>query len=305
MTILKELLSLNEMAKRSTADVFLAAAKSILGAEKLKSVKWPDIARVAKEADILIPPAVRAMKSGRGTWDLSGGSKEEPKKSDPPKKEEPKAEPKKDEPKAEKTYTQPSYAFTMYHDWPEFRSELKKQFGDVETKRVPHGPQRSGRHGVKLGIDLIVDKKTDKVLGYWETTRADMVPGRGFVSYGSGQLAKAQQDAPKKEEPKKVARSGGKATDEELKAALQDARSSFRSHQMDPIEKNGKSFMFGTRDWGRWEGDDGSGDYDHQNLTRESSKKARDILDDLEKRHKNVKLSFDTGEKNWLYVYAE
>ena len=66
-----------------------------------------------------------------------------------------------------------------------------------------------------------------------------------------------------------------------------------------------EGFELEVRDWGQWEGDDGSGDYDHQTLTSKSSKMLRDIIAGVEKRYGNVKLSSQTGEKNWIYVSAQ
>lgn len=293
---IQELLNLSEMAKRSTPDAFYALAKKKYGAEKVKSLKWPEVVAVAKEADVLIPPYLRDQKVGRGLFNLVP-----PEHEDGKAKAEPKAEPKA------KSYARPQVTNTYYGEWSEFYAAMKKEFVAFELGRVPFGPQVHGRFGIQHGEKLMVDLKTDKVMGIWTVTGGDKIPGRGIVAYGRGALAKADQSVPvKKAEERRMSNTGG-GTEAEMKAALDDVKDEIydRHANFDPIEKQGKGYELGVRYWGDWEGDDGSGDYDHQELSRSSSKEMTDVLRKVEKKHKSVKLSFQTGEKNWLYIRAE
>lgn len=74
---------ITEMAKRTTADAFIKAAKDMFGVEKLQNMKWSDIDQVAKKSELQIPPSIRAMKSGRGTWNLSGVTVKDAPKTEP------------------------------------------------------------------------------------------------------------------------------------------------------------------------------------------------------------------------------
>jgi hypothetical protein len=190
-------LLLTEMAKRSSADAFIKAAKDLLGAEKLKSVKWADIDKVAKTADILIPPAIRAMKSGRGTWDLSRHTAPETKKEEPkPSADAVKAtasrmaaDAAKDSKPKERDASRVNH-YTSYTEWPEFVRALKKEHGDdIDIEREAFGKHTTGRHGFAMGKFHVIDKKTDEVIGQWEAQGGAMVPGRGAVGYGVGNVA--------------------------------------------------------------------------------------------------------------------
>lgn len=300
------LTQLAEMAKRSKPDDFYAMAKKKYGADKVKSLKWPEIVAVAKENDVLIPPYLRSQKVGRGSFNLVPPEHADTK----PAKEEPKAETPKVEPKKEE-YKMPQLESASYTEWSEFYRELKKRFGDFELERVPHGEQRRDRRGTQLGDKLLIDKKTGVVMGVWEVTGSDMIPGRGNVAYGRGTMAREKQEVPKVA-PKPERRTGGNASDDELKTALLDVAAEMKHHKDNKgadwrttPEKEGKRYGIEVRYWGHWEGDDGSGDFDYQELSSRSSKEIASILRDAEARHKNVKLSYESGEKNWLYIYAE
>lgn len=323
---MKALQSLLEMAKRSTPHGFYELAKKKYGTEKVKALKWPEIAAVAKENDVLIPPYLRTQKVGRGLFnvvpqdhdDAKPAPKEEPKKpsadavkatvarlaGDAMKGSKPKEE-------APKEYKLPQLEHTSYHDWSEFYGLMKKRFGEFELERVEHGRQTRDRFGTMLGMKLMVNKKNGQVMGVWDVTGSDKVPGRGFVAYGSGTLAKEKQEPPKEATKPREERKGGEATEQQMRDALDAVKNAMRNADRSQgqtwrgIEKDGKGFMFDVRDWGHWEGDDGSGDYDFQNLTKKSSKMMNDIITDVEKRYKNVKLDWQTGEKNWIYVSAK
>lgn len=316
---MKTLQTLLEMAKRSTPTQFYELAKKKYGAEKVKALKWPEIAAISKEHEVLIPPYLRSQKVGRGLFNLVPPDHPDAK---PAPKEEPK-KPSTDAVKATaarmasdamkdskpKEYKLPQLENTSYHDWSEFYRLMKKRFGDFELERVEYGRQTRDRFGTMIGMKLMVNKKTDQVMGIWEVTGSDKIPGRGFTAYGIGTLAKEKQEPPKEAPKPREERKGGEATEQQLRDALQAVRDAMRNvdrrADYEQIQKDGRGFEFQVRYWGEWEGDDGSGDYDFQSLTRKSSKMLNDIITDVEKRYKTVKLDWQTGEKNWIYVSAK
>jgi hypothetical protein len=79
-------------------------------------------------------------------------------------------------------------------------------------------------------------------------------------------------------------------------------------HDIDKAEyKNGKA-MAALRYWGKWETPsdaEDDEDYDWQNLSSESSKKLKDYIETFNNRHPEVTITFNTGEKNWIYVYVK
>jgi hypothetical protein len=296
------------MATRTTPEKFYELGKKKFGAEKVKTLKWSEIAALSKEADVQIPVYMRdpRQKVGRGTFSLVPPDHTDSKAE--PKKEEPKAEPKVEAPKE---YKYPQLENASYSEWSEFYREMKKRFGEFDLKRVEHGQQRRDRFGTMLGPKLMVDTKTGKVMGVWEVTGSDKVPGRGFVAYGYGQIAKTKQEEPKAPPKPAERRKGGQASPDELKAAMLDAAAEMRHHKL----SKGADWRFPTPDkksaeaevryWGRWEGDDGSGDYDFQELSSTSAKEIASILNQVEKRHPKVAMSYSTGEKNWIYIRAQ
>jgi hypothetical protein len=127
--------------------------------------------------------------------------------------------------------------------------------------------------------------------------------------YGAEKVKALKWSEVKAVEP---ARKGGSASDDEMKTALLDVAAEMWDHKgargaygRGAPEKDGKGFEISVRDWGTWEGDGGSGDYDFQELSKESSKEIAKILQQVEKRHPTVALTFQTGEKNWLYLHAK
>lgn len=213
-----------EMAKRSSPHGFYELAKKKYGAEKVKGLKWPEIAAVAKENDVLIPPYLRTQKVGRGLFNLVPGDHADAKA--PEKKEEPK----------------------------------------------------------KPAPDAV------------KATAARMA-------------GDAMKDAKPKEAPKKDA-----VDEAELKTALRELQGLMRDQQkldrgttwrMD-YQKNGKALTGEVRDWGHWEGDDGSGDYDWQEMTSDTRELLKRLCAKVESWHKGrVKVSYSGGEKNWIELFAE
>lgn len=104
-------------------------------------------------------------------------------------------------------------------------------------------------------------------------------------------------------------------TDKELHDALHELRSLMQQHtKLDqmaswrerPEQRRNGEWVLEVRDWGHWEGDDGSGDYDWQELTSESKQLLRGLCTKVEGWHKGrVKVTFSPGEKNWIELFAK
>lgn len=122
-----------EMAKRSTADQFYALAKKKYGADKVKSLKWPEIVALAKEADVLIPPYLRTQKVGRGLFNLVPPEHADTKE---PAKDEKKAEPQKAEPPKSKGKSLETVADIVFRT---FRSASQARHVTQFNKPEPQG----------------------------------------------------------------------------------------------------------------------------------------------------------------------
>jgi hypothetical protein len=214
---------ITEMAKRTSPAEFYKLAVAKHGIKNAGHMSWAMIKGVADEADILIPAYIRDNKIGRGVWDAKPkdmkaaahepviAAKEEPKAAP---KAEPKVEPKKDEPKEPKgapvpekkpyhekhDFPEAEFAWTTTYSEPrELYAAIKQHHGveHSDTERVQVGKSSTGRHGVVLAAYYILKKGTQDVLGRWTVTGGDKIPGRGFVSYGEGNIAlskKAQKN---------------------------------------------------------------------------------------------------------------
>ena len=162
--------------------------------------------------------------------------------------------------------------------------------------------------------------------------------GRGRVNLVPDDHADAK--APTKEEPKGMSKAAkaadteqsdrehiaarqkkeaAAAADKDFEAALREVKSAMRSgaagySTWEGPEKREQrwagnvthTWEMAVRDWGRWEGDDGSGDYDFQRLSKKSSDEMRKIIDAANKTwgKKGIDIDWQTGEKNWIYVSA-
>ena len=64
--------------------------------------------------------------------------------------------------------------------------------------------------------------------------------------------------------------------------------------------------MIDVRHWGTWEGDDGSGDYDWQKLSRPDAELLMRLEDQVNKMYKGkAEVSANTEEKNWIVIRAK
>lgn len=206
---------------------------------------------------------------------------------------------------------EPRFTGPTYDKYSDLTKAISTLHGATDLERVPVGPRHS-RLGFMLGNNHLVDKSTGKVVGYWETTNADMIPGRGAVVTGHGQVA--ANDEPKKAaEPAAKSLPTGPATDEECKAALNELRLQMEPHggrwaEWRPVEATqGGGYQFEVRDWGEWQNPvdaEDEEDYDWQELTDHSSKLLRSIIAKVRSAYPNVNLQELGSEKNWLVFSA-
>lgn len=88
---MKLIQTLLEMAKRASPDGFYKLGKEMYGAEKVKSLSWPEVKAIADKHDVLIPAYLRSQKVGRGRFNIvpaDHADAKEPVKSTPLKKVE-------------------------------------------------------------------------------------------------------------------------------------------------------------------------------------------------------------------------
>lgn len=90
-----------------------------------------------------------------------------------------------------------------------------------------------------------------------------------------------------------------------LHPALEDLyRTMSRTREGNQTDFRNYDGSLDTRYFGDWEGDDGSGDYDHQTLTDKTGKFVDQLVKDVEKRH-SVKIDWFPGEKNYIVFRVE
>jgi len=116
-----------------------------------------------------------------------------------------------------------------------------------------------------------------------------------------------------KAKPKKTSKSTNKISSVSTTASVRDVamemmlslKSSSRSSQTDPINVTGNKATGGIRDWGYWESDefgDEDEDDDYQTLSAESKRDLEKVISLFQKRNKGLSISYNTGEKNWIYI---
>jgi len=107
----------------------------------------------------------------------------------------------------------------------------------------------------------------------------------------------------------------GANPDDMARNALEDVYSEIRrgmrmafSDDLEPIEPGRRGgFVFAVRYFGNWvnppdaEDAEDDEDYDWQVLTDASAKAIDDMVGRYQRKYPNVKLSWHTGEKNWIY----
>lgn len=77
-----------------------------------------------------------------------------------------------------------------YMNYAEFMKVLKATHNvtSEDIERSPEGKSYGSSYGVRLGNNVLKNKHTGEVLGYWEVTSASKEPGRGVVTYGRGNV---------------------------------------------------------------------------------------------------------------------
>ena len=157
---------------------------------------------------------------------------------------------------------------------------------------------------------VAVGKKHDVLIPpYLRTQKV----GRGLFNLVPADHADTKAPVAKKEEPKAAPAKSTAASDADLDRALSavksEMRSAFRNSYADwrNIESGGQwrdGRSFDVRDWGEWEGDDGSGDYDWQRPTSATKKTLAAIVAGVQKKFPSIELDHSFEEKNWIVVNA-
>jgi hypothetical protein len=252
----------------------------------------------------------------------------------PAAKVEPKAVEQKPEPKKELPPLPTNPKFNEYTSWTEIRElkdAIKQTFGDVPIAYIdaPNLPSlHSYGSGKKNQVIMYYNPETNQPLGRWEWTSSQMVPGRGRVSYGKGNLALKDQSDPKPVEapkPKAEPQAIAKASPQEMQDVLSRIRSLMKSAMSSgklgyssgytgewrDIAKEGTGYSFEVRNWGGWqipvdaELEDGDEqDYDWEELDDEWGAKMQKIVDEIQAKYPNVKVRWTTEEKNYISVEA-
>lgn len=103
------------------------------------------------------------------------------------------------------------------------------------------------------------------------------------------------------------------ATDDEMLKVASDVLyrlrttrgSSYGNPQVDQPQKEGSRISVGIRDWGTWINDSDEEDYDWEKLSRKSADTLSEIVSGFSKQYTNMEIYWQSGEKNWIYVYIE
>jgi hypothetical protein len=199
--------------------------------------------------------------------------------------------------------SEPKFTGATYSD----RASLKKAIYSVwgesehESKLVK---SKGSRMGFTLGVYHIIDEYGN-VVGMWETTDADKIPGRGAVTYGFGQVAeKPKTSVPNKQaEPATSTSPTTPATSDEIAKATSELLAAFKQTANRYSEFRSSNDSFEVRDWGSWENPEDAEDeedYDWQVLTHQSVHQLKQIIGKVEAKYPNVKFDVTTEEKNWI-----
>lgn len=301
---MKTLQHLLEMAKRASPDQFYGFGKAMYGAEKVKALSWPEIKAIADKHDVQIPAYLRSQKVGRGRFNIVPQDHAD---AQAPAKVEP-----KDEPKA------PSGGIEVINS-KTTRGMIKvpvSMVGGVPDHRHIKDFLTAARMERELDVKISTTDHYKTVVLYSmivgpESIKKALIAAQGKVDVDL--IKKRHKDADDKE----AARKASVGPEEELKTALSDLKAELRSAHKnsqyctwDPIEKShGQNGMeFGVRYWGDWvipDGEEDDGDYDWKVPSERTRTEVKRAVDAAQKRHPKVKLSYSTGEKEWLYFHAE
>jgi hypothetical protein len=93
----------------------------------------------------------------------------------------------------------------------------------------------------------------------------------------------------------------------EILNKFKSERSSFSGGGQDSPTLTNQGADAGLRYWGQWQTPsdaEGDGDYDWQELTSASAAKANAHIKEFQAKHPNMKITWQTGEKNWITFYV-
>jgi len=197
---------------------------------------------------------------------------------------------------------EPKWIGTQYSDMKQLRAAVEKAWGssEFESKLVK---RKGSARGFELGTRHLINPQ-GQVVGYWELTGADMIPGRGTVTQGYGQVA-APEKTPKASKTKAApAEPTTPATLEEISKATAELARLVKASGAQYITFNTISdSQFDVQDWGEWEVPadvEDDEDYDWKVLSDESSAKLKQLVDQVQAVYPNVKFDVMTEEKNWI-----
>lgn len=207
----------------------------------------------------------------------------------------------------------------IYSTRAEFDNALKTKFGIT-------GPNKEGMAKAGGAIYIFNPKgivgyrvpNQDSPDGYvWYMVKEPFTPATKAKTPATPvEPAVAKQSEPKavKAEPKKTAPAvDPKEALTELYRQIKSirARNSWGEYQSSPPEPehyDKDTWCASIRDWGRWQipdGEEDDGDYDWEELSDESATKLQGIINEFSKRYPTIEFRWQTGEKNWIYVYAK
>ena len=201
----------------------------------------------------------------------------------------------------------PEFIGGTYSEFKDLKAAIAKEWGSDEFERKMVKPTGSQR-GFTMGVNHLINSEGE-VVGMWETTSANMIPGRGVVVTGYGQVAKhTSKPAPAKNEPTAIPEPTAPATADEISDAVDLMLRQMKSNggsSADIDNKTGKGFWI--RYWGDWQvpyDAEDDGDYDWEELTDESGKKLDQLIRAVHVAFPNVKITVQGSEKNWLGIEA-
>lgn len=216
--------------------------------------------------------------------------------------------------------------YTSYTTIADLKKAIRKEFGEdipIEYIEAPHLPDWYNYGGKKHHIIMYYNPETNQPLGRWEVTDSQMVPGRGRVSYGRGSVALKDQSDPAPKAAKVEPKATGVASPQEMQDVLSRIRSLMKaamssggSRYSTPytgdwgdIEQEGTGYHIEVRDWGGWQipvdaqlEDGEEEDYDWEELEDSWVNKMNKIVDEIQAKFPNVKVSWTTEEKNYIGI---
>jgi hypothetical protein len=277
---MKTLQALLEMAKRSTPEQFYQLALKKYGKDAVKALKWPEIAALAKEHDILIPAYIRSQKVGRGSFSAV-----------PPDHKEPES----------KIIDQFDDSFSRFG----YKGSILVPRSELPGVGKGHGPIKAylmSLRDMPADLGISTGDGYETITMYSKTATSKQL----IAALKSGQDPKKVMSVPAKtkEAEPEIMKKVQSAVDD-LRSRMRDQQKQDRFAEWRRVDPKEGHRAHEVRYWGTWEGDDGSGDYDWQRLSREDGELIKRLIAQIEKWYPGVQLDFSTEEKNWIVISAE